>query len=64
VQGVIDGKDRHHHHHRQPHDLGRVGEDHGYLEARAALAERNGLRHTAKFWRDTIASLPMEIEDE
>jgi hypothetical protein len=27
------------------------------LEAKAALAQRNGLRHTAKSWRDTIVAL-------
>jgi hypothetical protein len=26
------------------------------LEAKAALAQRNGLRHTAKSWRDTIVA--------
>jgi hypothetical protein len=37
-----------------------------HLEARAALAERNGLRHTAKSWRDAIEALSspvMEAED-
>jgi hypothetical protein len=31
------------------------------LEDRAALAEHNGLRHTAKSWRDMIEALSSPI---
>jgi hypothetical protein len=29
------------------------------LEAKAELAERKGLHHTAKSWRDTVSNLKM-----
>jgi hypothetical protein len=34
------------------------------LEARAELAERNGLRHTAQSWRNTITNLHPQVRFE
>jgi hypothetical protein len=35
-----------------------------HLEAKAELADRNGLRHTAQSWRDMIKNLHPRIEEQ
>jgi hypothetical protein len=35
-----------------------------HLEAKAELADHNGLHHTAQSWRDMIASLHLQIEEQ